>query len=139
MASTVAGGIFNAFAFAGASWIFSHVDHRNYQAEQKRHDLAVERMQKAQELWQRKEIELKDKIERQRLETQNANHDLQQGVDALDQYHKLLKEYDKLNQHKDRINDFNNYYQPSEKFEDYLSFVKIVIVAGVTYGVSRII
>ena len=41
MASMVVGGLFNAFAFAGAAFLFSKLNHPGYQDEIKRHNLAI--------------------------------------------------------------------------------------------------
>ena len=38
IASAIAGGVFNAFAFAGAGWLFSKLNHKGYEAEIKRHN-----------------------------------------------------------------------------------------------------
>jgi hypothetical protein len=40
MASAVAGGLFNAFAFAGAGYLFKYFDKNGYAEEAKRHNLA---------------------------------------------------------------------------------------------------
>ena len=42
MASVVAGGLFNAVAFAGAGYVFHKLDKKGYQDEMKRHNLAME-------------------------------------------------------------------------------------------------
>ena len=50
-AATMAGGIFNAVAFSLAGWAFSRIDKGRYQEEQKRHDLAVEKMESDENAW----------------------------------------------------------------------------------------
>jgi hypothetical protein len=42
MASAVAGGLFNAFAFAGAGYLFKYFDKNGYAEEAKRHNMAME-------------------------------------------------------------------------------------------------
>ena len=42
MASVVAGGLFNAIAFAGAGYVFHKLDKRGYEAEMERHNKAIE-------------------------------------------------------------------------------------------------
>ena len=44
MASAVAGGLFNAFAFAGAGYLFKYFDKNGYAEEAKRHNLAMEKL-----------------------------------------------------------------------------------------------
>ncbi len=45
MASMVAGGIFNAFAFAGAGYLFKMINSDGYGEEIKRHNLVMEHSQ----------------------------------------------------------------------------------------------
>jgi hypothetical protein len=42
MAGAVAGGLFNAFAFAGAGYLFKMFDKNGYAEEAKRHNMAME-------------------------------------------------------------------------------------------------
>ena len=46
MASVVAGGLFNAIAFAGAGYVFHKLDKSGYEKEMKRHDEAMEKLSK---------------------------------------------------------------------------------------------
>ena len=54
MASVVAGGLFNAVAFAGAGYVFHKLDKKGYKDEMKRHNLAMEQLKAAQEKWYEK-------------------------------------------------------------------------------------
>ena len=56
MASVVAGGLFNAVAFAGAGCLFSKLNHRGYADEIKRHNHAFEQLAKAKQEWYEKEV-----------------------------------------------------------------------------------
>ena len=44
MTGVVAGRLFNAIAFAGAGYVFHKLDKSGYEAEMKRHDMAVEKL-----------------------------------------------------------------------------------------------
>ena len=57
MTSVVAGGIFNAFAFAGAGYLFQKFNKHGYSEETKRHNLALEQVEKARQEWNQKDIE----------------------------------------------------------------------------------
>lgn len=46
MANTVLGGLFNAFAFSVSSFLFSKLNHSNYEREIRRHDKAVKNYRK---------------------------------------------------------------------------------------------
>ena len=48
------GALANALAFTGSSFLFSSLSKDNIEKERKRHDLAIEKLQKAQVEWQRK-------------------------------------------------------------------------------------
>ncbi len=56
MASMVAGGIFNAFAFTGAGYLFKMINSDGYGEEMKRHNLAMEKVVRARQEWNQKEI-----------------------------------------------------------------------------------
>ncbi len=61
MASIVAGGLFNAVAFAGAGYLFSKSNKDGHGEETKRHDLALEKLEKARQEWNQKDIERQEK------------------------------------------------------------------------------
>ena len=48
------GAIANALAFTGSSYLFHSLSKDSIDKERKRHDLAVEQLQKAQISWQKK-------------------------------------------------------------------------------------
>ena len=62
MASVVAGGLFNAIAFAGAGYVFHKLDKNGYEKEMKRHTEAMEKLSKEKEKWYEKTVEKKNKI-----------------------------------------------------------------------------
>ena len=59
MASVIAGGLFNAVAFAGAGYVFHKLDKKGYEDEMKRHNLAMERLKAAQDEWYKESVEKK--------------------------------------------------------------------------------
>ena len=58
----VAGGLFNAVAFAGAGYLFQKFNKDGYGEEVRRHDLALEKLEKARQEWNQKDIERREKI-----------------------------------------------------------------------------
>ena len=54
MVSVVAGGLFNAIAFAGAGYVFHKLDKNGYEAEMERHVKAMEEFNKEKENGTRK-------------------------------------------------------------------------------------
>ena len=69
----VVGGLFNAFAFAGAGFLFSKLNHSGYQDEFKRHNLAMEQLSAAKQKWYEKEVARKNDIELKRRQLIEAN------------------------------------------------------------------
>ena len=59
MASVVAGGLFNAIAFAGAGYVFHKLDKSGYEEQMERHNKAMEEFNKEKEKWYEKTVEKK--------------------------------------------------------------------------------
>ena len=83
MSNVVAGGIFNAVAFAGAGFLFSKLNKEEYKEEIKRHNEAMEKLTKAKEAWYEREVARKDRIAQLRLELEDANKDFNETNRAL--------------------------------------------------------
>ena len=76
MASVVAGGLFNAIAFAGAGYVFHKLDKDGYEKELKRHDEAMEKLSREKEKWYERTVEKKNKIALLRQRLLDADKDL---------------------------------------------------------------
>ena len=111
MSSLLAGGIFNAVAFAGAGFLFSKLNHRGYEDEIKRHNKAIENLTKAKEAWYEREVKRKDRIAQLRIELGDANKDFEEINRAL----KLLENASRV----DVQPTIHNYYQPSDEMKKY--------------------
>ena len=57
IAMLIGGALANALAFTGSSYLFHRLSAGNIDAERKRHDLAIEKLQKAQIEWAHKRQE----------------------------------------------------------------------------------
>ena len=86
MASVVAGGLFNAVAFAGAGYVFHKLDKKGYEDEMKRHNLAMEQLTAAKEKWYEKTVEKKNKVALLHQQLVDANKDLDATNEALHNY-----------------------------------------------------
>ncbi len=118
--SVVAGGLFNAAAFAGAGYLFQKLNKDGYSEETKRHNLAMEKLNKAQQEWNQKEIEQQAKIVELRQERSNANADFKNINEALKDYKKvttLVFEGKKFTR-QPHIWDF---YDPSSEMKEYMT------------------
>ncbi len=71
----VAGGLFNAVAFAGAGYIFSKLNKDGYGEEVRRHNLALEKLERARQEWNQKDIERREKMVALRQEKKEADAD----------------------------------------------------------------
>ena len=121
MASVVAGGIFNAVAFAGAGYVFHKLDKNAYEDEMKRHNLAMEKLQKAKEKWYEKTVEKNNKVALLWQRLNDANKDLDATNDAL---HNLRTAMDKDAGPEPTLND---YYEPSDDMKMYTNVVVGVV------------
>ena len=128
MTSMVVGGLFNAFAFAGAGFLFSKLNHSGYKDEIKRHNLALEHLSKAKQEWYEEEVSRKNKIEEKRHQLVEANKDINTTNEALNALAHLNMVMEKRS--LEREPTLNDYYKPSEEMEAY----KILTMAAVGLG-----
>ena len=128
MAGVVAGGLFNAIAFAGAGYIFHKLDRNGYEKEMRRHDEAMEILAKEKEKWYEKTVEKKNKVALLRQEVEDANKDFRDTNEAL---RKLRLAREDLDDHEDIEPKLENYYEPSDEMKMYMN-----VVTGVVESVS---
>ena len=125
----VAGGIFNAFAFAG--YLFKITNSDGYAKEIKRHNLAMEQLARARQEWNQKEIEQKQAKLRQ--ERSDANEDFKEINKSLKDYKKVttLVFDGKKFTREPHIWDF---YNPSDEMKEYMTLTigTIGLVGGWT-------
>ena len=125
MASMVVGGLFNAFAFAGAGFLFSKLNHPGYQDEIKRHNLAMEQLSAAKQKWYEKEVARKNDIELKRHQLIEANKDLETTNKALVEYNKAIAKQEQLSE--PTLNDF---YKPSKEMKEYQALTMAAVGLG---------
>ena len=89
MASMVAGGLFNAVAFAGAGYLFQKFNKDGYGEETSRHDLALEKLERARQEWNQKDIERQEKMAALRRERSDPDADFKNINKALKDYEKV--------------------------------------------------
>ena len=124
----VVGGLFNAFAFAGAGYLFSKLNHNGYKDEIKRHNLALEHLSKAKQEWYEEEVSRKNKIEEKRHQLVEANKDINitnASLKALDHLNRIMEK-----RSLEREPTLNDYYKPSEEMEAY----KVLTMAAAGLG-----
>ena len=134
MASVVAGGLFNAIAFAGAGYVFHKLDKNGYEKEMKRHDEAMERLSEEKEKWYEKTVEKKNKIALLRQKLLDADKDLDRGNEAL---HNLRTAMEELEEDKEPT--INDYYEPSDEMKMYMNVVTGVIGSVSGFLVTKLL
>ena len=124
MAGVVAGGLFNAIAFAGAGYVFHKLDKNGYEKEMKRHHEAMEKLNAEKEKWYEKTVEKKNKIALLRQKLSDANKDLDDTNETL---HNLRLALEDLVDHEQIEPKSNDYYEPSDEMKMYMNVVTGVI------------
>ena len=140
--SMAAVGIFNALAFAGAGYMFQKFNKDGYEKETRRHDLAMERLNKAQQEWNQKDIERQEKIAKLRQERADASAD-------FGDINKALKDYEKVTELVYEGKKFTrkphtwDFYDPSDEMKEYMTIAigSMGLVGGWTGGkiISRLL
>ena len=128
MASMVVGGLFNAFAFAGAGYLFSKLNHSGYKDEIKRHNLALEHLSQAKQEWYEEEVSRKNKIEEKRRQLVEADKNISVTNASLRALAHLNRVMEKRNLEREPTLD--DYYKPSEEMESY----KVLTMTAVGLG-----
>ena len=138
MVSVVAGGIFNALAFAGAGFLFQHLNKNGYEGEMKRHNKALEDLAKARELFSENEIRERDRIQKLRQELSDVNADISHTNRSLE----LLRKIRTVTCNGTKFTEepkLENFYKPSPEMEKYQVIVGVAIGVGVGYLIYRVI
>merc|ERR1711911_466451 len=120
----VGGAVVNAVAFSASSFGFSQIN--NPQAERKRHDLAIEELQRAKNLWNQKRLERLDYINDRMRQEKNAEQRFNELSVAMKQYRKAFGV--KLSElpPEPKLSDF---YTPSEdQHNSELVFITVSMV-----------
>ena len=128
---TVVGGLFNAFAFAGAGFLFSKLNHTGYEKEIKRHNLAMEKLARSKEKWFEKQEERKQEIQKLKQQAVEANEDINQTNKSLENLAKVLNrvkylenEYVASNEAEPKLED---YYKPSQEMKEYQNILFLIV------------
>ena len=82
----ISGAIINALAFSGSNFLFSSLSKESFDKERKRHDKAIEDLQRAQIEWAKKRQERLDYINNQIIKKHKAEKRLTDLNSAMQQY-----------------------------------------------------
>ena len=85
----IGGALVNALAFTGSSYLFHRLSADNIDAERKRHDAAIEALQKAQIEWTHKRQQRINFINNQLRSERKAETKFTELNEAMREYHEL--------------------------------------------------
>ena len=129
----IRGALANALAFTGSSYLFLRLSKDSLDKERKGHDLAIEKLQKAQIEWAQKRQEQIDFINKQLRLEQKAETKFTELNDTMREYHEVFgHELPPL----PREPVLSNYYTPCEEQHDReLAFIALSMIGigGVLY------
>jgi hypothetical protein len=135
IAMMVGGALVNALAFTGSNFLFSSLGSSSANDERKRHDKAVEHLQKAQAQWAKKRTERLDWIN---SEIRKQNH----AARTFDDVDGAIREYNAVTtsvtgaqrlQNFEREPTLSDYYTPSneQKNRELIFIVGGVSIVGI--------
>ena len=129
----IGGALGNALAFTGSSYLFHRLSADNIDAERKRHDAAIEALQKAQIEWAHKCQQRIDFINNQLRLERKAEVKFTELNDAIGEYHEV---FDHELQPLPQEPVLSNFYTPSdEQHYRELGFIALSMIGirGVLY------
>jgi uncharacterized protein YhaN len=136
MASAVAGGLFNAFAFAGAGYLFKMFDKNGYAEEAKRYNMAMEDLTAEREKYLEEVTDRRNKIAQLREEIAEANNDIKSTNQSLELVRRLNELAPIARKAMPRKPQLSNHYKPSPEMEEYMALPGLLtrgVVGGVAY------
>ena len=130
--SVVAGGFFNAIAFAGAGYVFHKLDKSVYEKDMKRHNEAMEKLSEEKEKWYERTVGRKNRIAILRQKLLDADKDLDQANKALHHLRAVTEELE-----EDKEPTLNEYYEPSDEMKTYMNIVTGAMGFGSGYLLTK--
>ena len=107
---TIGGAVVNALAFSGTNFVFSQLtDHG--EEERKRHDLALEKLQRARDEWNKDRMKRLDFINKRLREKNEARAYINNVDEAMLEYYRVFAKQIKPLPPEPTLSDF---YHPSE-------------------------
>ena len=133
----IGGALANTLAFTSSSYLFSRLSKDSIDKERKRHDLAIEQLQKAQIEWAQKRQERIDFINKQLRLKRKAENKFTELNDAMREYHDV---FDHELPPLPREPVLSDSYTPSDEQHDReLAFIALSMIGigGVLYYFER--
>ena len=122
----IGGALANALAFTGSSYLFSRLSKDSIDKERKRHDLAIDQLQKAQIEWAQKRQEQIDFINKQLRLERKVETKFTELNDAMREYQEVFGHELPLLPREPVLSDF---YTPSDEQHDReLAFIALNMI-----------
>ena len=86
---TIGGAVLNALAFSGTNFVFSRLTDHGAE-ERKRHDLALEQLQRARDEWNRDRMKRLDLINKRLRERNEARAYIKNVDEAMLEYYRVF-------------------------------------------------
>ena len=111
----------------GSGYLFQHLSKHSIDEERRRHDKAIEKLEKAQMEWQRKRQDRIDYINEQLLKEKKAEQKFNELDDAMREYSRVFKTQLPSLPPRPVLSD---YYRPSDEQHDReLAFITIGMIS----------
>ena len=107
---TIGGVVVNALAFSGTNFVFSRLTYHDAE-ERKRHDLALEKLQRAKDEWNRDRMKRLDFMNKRLREKMRREHTLTMLMKQCLKYYRVFAKQIKPLPPEPELSDF---YHPSE-------------------------
>ena len=130
----VGGAIINSIAFTGGNFLFSQIDKNGAQEEAKRHNAAIEKLNRQQADYNIKRAKNLDWLNAENSKKQEATNEVYSVNSAFDQYEKLYGQKPQLPHPDLRQPKFD--YTPSDEQKAY---EKMFIGAGTLASVGGVL
>jgi hypothetical protein len=133
MAGAVAGGLFNAFAFAGAGFLFKMIDKNGYVEEAHRHNIAMENLTAEREKYLEEVTDRRNRIAQLRAELAVADRDIKTTNQSLELLRRIKELTHKAMPRKPQL---SNHYTPSPEMKEYMTIFGLItggVVGGAAY------
>ena len=107
---TIGGAVVNALVFSSTNFVFSRLKGHG-EEEQKRHDLALEKLQRARDEWNKNRMKRLDFINKRLREKNEARAYINNADEAMLEYYRVFRKQIKPMSPHSQLSDF---YHPSE-------------------------
>ena len=120
------GAVANTLAFTGSTYLFHSLSKNKIDEERRRHDLAVEKLQKAQDKWQKERQERIDFINKKLMQEKKSEDKFTELGYAMREYYEVFGKHLKSLPPEPQLSDF---YTPSDDQHDReLVFIAIAMI-----------